>query len=125
MNADRLSILYVEDNEMLRATIVEYLEEMSLPVTPVASAEDALEQLARHDFDVLLTDVSLPGRSGIELGRDALTLHPQMHLIFSTGHDVAGLVHNLPNTQCLPKPFDLDDIDTVLNNVRQALAERA
>ncbi|MBB5189365.1 CheY-like chemotaxis protein [Silvimonas terrae] len=125
MNADRLSILYVEDNEMLRATIVEYLEEMSLPVTPVASAEDALERLARQHFDVLLTDVSLPGRSGMDLGRDALTLYPDIHLIISTGHDVSGFVQNMPNTQCLPKPFDLDDIDAVLNNIRQALAERA
>ena len=125
MNADRLSILYVEDNEMLRATIVEYLQDMDLPVTPVASAEEALDHLARQRFDVLLTDVSLPGRSGIDLGRDALAQDPQLHLILSTGHDVSGHVANMPNTQCLPKPFDLDQIDDVLGRVRQAIAERA
>ncbi|WP_188701212.1 response regulator [Silvimonas iriomotensis] len=126
MNADRLSILYVEDNEMLRATIVEYLvEELSLPVTPVASAEAALAALAQAHYDVLLTDVSLPGRSGIELGRDALARYPDIHLIISTGHDVSGFVQNMPNTQCLPKPFDLDHIDAVLASVRQSIAERA
>jgi DNA-binding NtrC family response regulator len=126
MNVERLSILYVEDNEMLRATIVEYLaEELGLPVTPVASAEEAMAALAQTRFDVLLTDVTLPGRSGIDLGRDAIARYPDMHLIISTGHDVSGFVQNMPNTQCLPKPFDLDHIDAVLASVRQAIAERA
>ncbi|GGP25110.1 response regulator [Silvimonas amylolytica] len=126
MNVDRLSILYVEDNEMLRATIVEYLvEELGLPVTPVASAEEALTTLSQDRYDILLTDVSLPGRSGVDLGREALARYPDIHLILATGHDVSGFVQNMPNTQCLPKPFDLDHIDAVLANVRQAIAERA
>ncbi|MDR3429333.1 response regulator [Silvimonas sp.] len=121
MSADRLTILYVEDNEMLRASIVEYLEELEHPVTPVRTAEEALQSLETDHFDVLLTDVSLPGRSGIDLGKHALERYPDIHLILSSGHDVSSMAKDMRNTQCLAKPFDLDRIDEVLESVRQSL----
>ncbi|GAA5786173.1 response regulator [Chitiniphilus shinanonensis] len=110
-----LHILYVEDNAMLRATIAEYLADLGHVPVAVASAEDALAELQRQRFDVLLSDVSLPGLSGIELVRDAARQQPGLVLVLASGHDLsaeADLV-GVP-VQLLPKPFDIDALEAVL-----------
>ncbi|TJZ72032.1 response regulator [Chitiniphilus eburneus] len=111
-----LNILYVEDNAMLRVTIAEYLSDLGhLPVA-VGSAEDALTELHRHRFDVLLSDVSLPGRSGIELVRDAARLQPELVLVLSSGHDLSADAELLGvPVELLPKPFDIDALEDVLD----------
>lgn len=82
----------------------------------VATAEKALELLTSHD--VLLTDVNLPGMSGIELARHALLVHPAMAVIFSSGADAPqdlGFKSHL-----LPKPYTLVKLKEVLAAVSEA-----
>lgn len=117
--SSELSILYVEDNAMLRATLLEYLEETGHRVVAVVTAEDALDELAKASFQVLLTDVSLPGKSGIELGRETYARFPDMRIILATGFDLAPDQSklNIPGAILLPKPFDLDKVDDTLAEI--------
>ncbi|UXY15371.1 response regulator [Chitiniphilus purpureus] len=113
-----MNILYVEDNAMLRATIADYLDELGHEAVAVASAEEALGELQHGRFDVLFTDVSLPGRSGIELAREAVVLQPEMALVLASGHDLAQERDRLGVcATLLPKPFDLDQLEQVLGDL--------
>lgn len=64
-----LNVLVVEDEEAIREMLVMVLEQASLQVSAVASAEQALQSLAENRVDMLLLDWMLPGISGVELAR--------------------------------------------------------
>ena len=64
-----LSAMVIEDNDIHQKVIGGYLRLDGHKVTLVGSAEEGLEQLAQHDFDVLLMDVNLPGIDGNEATR--------------------------------------------------------
>ena len=67
-----MRILYVEDNRELRETIGMLMEAEGRTVTSCATAEEALKLDAQQGFDLLVSDVSLPGMSGTELARQLL-----------------------------------------------------
>lgn len=69
MNMSNLRILVVEDEDAIREMLVMVLEQATLLVDAVASAEQALQALAEKQVDLLLLDWMLPGISGVELAR--------------------------------------------------------
>ena len=71
-----MRILYVEDNRELRETIGMLMEAEGRTVTSCATAEEALKLDAQQGFDLLVSDVSLPGMSGTELARQLLAEDP-------------------------------------------------
>ncbi|MDF2440587.1 MAG: hypothetical protein JWN98_1571 [Abditibacteriota bacterium] len=62
-----LKILVVEDDAAARAMLVMTLETLEAVVTPASSVERALELLKEHEFDVMLSDIGMHGKDGIEL----------------------------------------------------------
>jgi two-component system phosphate regulon response regulator PhoB len=64
-----LNVLVVEDEDAIREMLVMVLEQASLQVSAVASAEQALQSLAENRVDLMLLDWMLPGISGVELAR--------------------------------------------------------
>lgn len=117
-----LRILFVEDNDYLRDTIGALLEEDDREIVACASAEAALAQLDAGAFDLLLTDISLgEGRlSGVDLARRVLAVSPGAWVVVSSGYviDPATLSGLGPNVRSMPKPFELDDMDRLLAEVR-------
>lgn len=117
------TLLYVEDNDDLRLTIGMILEGADREVTCCASGEEALALLAERDFDILVTDVSLPGISGTELVRQVLARRPAQWVVLCSGyefkHGLAGLGENV---RSLPKPFEIEDMDALLDEIVAALA---
>ncbi|MFT2543440.1 response regulator, partial [Escherichia coli] len=62
------------------------LETLGHQARGVISAEDAQQALGEQSFDVLFTDVNLPGMSGVDLARSALERFPEMAVIFASGY---------------------------------------
>src|SRR2546429_316819 len=83
-----MRILYVEDNADLRETIGLLMESESRFVTSCATAEQALELDAAQPFDVVVSDVSLPGLSGTDLARQLLEADAQRWIILCSGYDL-------------------------------------
>ncbi|KQW36478.1 response regulator [Rhizobacter sp. Root404] len=121
--ARELRALLVEDNEELQEQMNWFLAEESVQVTTCGSAEAALEALARDEpFDLIVTDVSLPGMSGVDLARRVLEGQPDARIVFSTGYDMGGQLSGLgPNVRVLLKPFEPEDLSRVVDEVRRAL----
>ena len=121
-----MRILYVEDNPELRETIGMLMEGEGRTVTPCASAEDALVLDAGDPFDVLVTDVSLPGLSGTDLARQLLADDPQRWVVLCSGYVLWSHPTRWgPNVRVLLKPFELEQLEQLLTSIHTALAAAA
>jgi CheY-like chemotaxis protein len=120
-----LSVLYVEDNEDLRGTIGMLLEETGHEVVACADSEDALRLWAERDFDVVMTDVNLPGVSGMELTRLILAKKPSQWVILCSGFEFGAQIAQLgTNVRSLPKPFELEDLEALMGAIEAEVAAR-
>ncbi len=110
-------IMVVEDNPDALYLAAEILRTLGYGVQTAESGEQALSQLAAQPCDILFTDVSLPGMSGIDLARSAVARHPALRIIFATGYGEA-LTRGLgfPATT-IRKPYDLDQLQLALAGV--------
>ena len=99
-----LTILLVEDEEIIRMSTAELLRDLGHTVLEAGNAEEASKLLQRCAVDALITDIQLPGKSGFQLADEARSLHPEVAVAFSSGSD------RLPDDRreaiLLRKPYD-------------------
>jgi len=107
-------ILVVEDDADSLLMCCEMLELLGYKPRGVGTAEEALKVLATDPFPILLTDVTLPGKSGIELARTARQRFPEMRIVFSSGYADIGGEESRLGAKMLHKPYDLDAMKKVL-----------
>ncbi len=121
-----LKILYVEDNPQIRATVCELLESGSQKVVSFATAEDALIAFEKNSFDVVLTDISLPGLSGTDLARRVLAAQPAQWVVLCSGYALPSNLTKLgPNVRSLLKPFELAGLESLLEEIAVAMTMAA
>ncbi|CAN5375686.1 hypothetical protein BH10PSE18_BH10PSE18_01970 [soil metagenome] len=111
-NMASLRVLVVEDNLDALASTRDILEHLGHRPTGVPSAEAALRSLESAAFDVLMTDLNLPGMSGHALAAQARARHPDLLVIFASGMD--GTRDATTDVHWLPKPFGTEDIQRAL-----------
>ena len=110
----RLRVLLVEDDALIRVSTFDMLETLGHDVSEASNANDALAMVLTSKFDVLLTDISLPGVSGSELAVQAVALAPSLKVIFATGYDqVRGYE---ATAVLLRKPFTEEHLAVALRN---------
>jgi CheY-like chemotaxis protein len=112
-----LRILVVEDNLDSQYLVCEMLRAFGHENDGVAHGEAALEKLAGGNYNVLFTDVSLPGISGIELARRARSANPAMHVIFASGYGDALLRQVEFPYASLQKPYEIEQLQKVLADI--------
>lgn len=119
-SASGLRLLVVEDNIDSQQLVCELLETLGHQARGVISAEDAQQALGEQSFDVLFTDVNLPGMSGVDLARSALERFPEMAVIFASGYG-AMVARNVGfASHALPKPYDIDQLQEILKKIATA-----
>ena len=120
-------ILYVEDNEDLRDSIAMLLEEApGYAVRVCGTGEEALALLAQDDCDILITDVGLPGLSGVELAQQLLARKPAQHVLLCSGYDMGSELAAMgPHVRALTKPFEVDELERLLQQMSAALRNAA
>ena len=109
-----LRILLVEDSETVRVLTAEYLRSRGFDVVDVESAEEAIAALDVHRFDVLFTDVSLPGMSGADLVKSSRLAHPGLGFVISSGFDHHPAIDGAPPVEFLAKPYDFGALDRAI-----------
>lgn len=123
-----MHILLVEDSDEVSCITVEYLHELKHSVSAVSDAEQALSRLKEEPFDALMTDVRLPGMSGLDLARTVSSDYPNLPVVISSGYGSLQVEYlqgekRLENVLMLPKPYDLDALEETLKSAA-ALAHR-
>jgi CheY-like chemotaxis protein len=116
-NDAHLRILVVEDNQDAQYLVCEMLRAFGHEVSAVANGEAALELLAGSAFDVLFSDVSLPGMSGVELGRTALKRQPRLRIIFASGYSQSLTSHLDFPAVSMQKPYDIEQLQQALQDL--------
>lgn len=115
-------ILVIDDEDPIRTFISKVLTPQGYRVIEAANSGQALENLERHKFDIILLDIRMPGISGRQLYEQISNKWPQMEkqVIFITG-DVSDIsTREFIKTKCLTlitKPFDKATLLTKINEV--------
>ncbi|RKH55517.1 response regulator [Corallococcus aberystwythensis] len=112
-----LRILLVEDDADIRESASELMSDLGHTVRAVESAEAATEVMAKEPFDLLFTDVTLPGKSGVMLAREAVRSFPSLRIIIASGDSRAVSGEDgkaLERVVLLPKPYDLNQMERAL-----------
>lgn len=107
------SILITEDDRVQREIIDDILTQSGYTVTASDSAETTLDILKDHSFDLVLTDMRMPGMDGLELLRQAKRLRPELEVVVMTAHATirtAVTAMKEGAIDYLEKPFDKDEL---------------
>jgi CheY-like chemotaxis protein len=117
MSVRRADVLLVEDDDTVRRMVADMLGGMGCRVTAVDGARAALAawEAAGARYELLVTDVVMPGRHGDELAAELVARAPQLAVLFVTGYvDRPFDPDRLPRARVLLKPFDLDALRRVV-----------
>ena len=113
-----LRILYVEDNPLVREVTSELPSQDERKIVALGTAEEALNAFRAGPFDVVITDISLPVMSGLDLARNILTLEPSAPIIIASGYVLTSVVQNLgPKVRTIVKPFEAFQIDSLIHEL--------
>ena len=113
-------ILYVEDNSIVREVTAELLAQEQRNIVAVATAEEALREFSEHSFNVVITDVSLPQMSGLDLARKILDIDPKVLIIVASGYHLDLTLQKWgPNVRAIVKPFEAADIDALIADLQK------
>jgi DNA-binding response OmpR family regulator len=109
------TILLVDDTESLRKLAFLVLTRAGLDVVPAADGEEALQYLKSRQmpFDLLITDLTMPGIGGRELAAEIRRLHPRQRVLFMSGTEEAvdmTVIVDGVRTWWLSKPFNPDEL---------------
>jgi CheY-like chemotaxis protein len=113
-----LRILYVEDNPVVREVTSELLIHDQRYIVALGTAEEALQEFAGQAFDVVITDISLPAMSGLDLARKILDIEPKAPIIIASGYFLdLSLKTWGPNVRAIVKPFAGAEIDALIEEL--------
>lgn len=115
-----MNILLVEDSDEVSCITVEYLNELGHQAVAVTDAEEALARLKKERFDAVMTDIRLPGISGIELTRSVVQDYPNVPVVIASGYGTLNLEvlfgDKSRSVFMLPKPYDLPALERTLSD---------
>ncbi|HKQ84160.1 MAG TPA: nitrogen regulation protein NR(I) [Steroidobacteraceae bacterium] len=123
--AKSLNVWLVDDDASIRWVLERALRQGGMAPTAFDHADSALAALKRERPDVLITDIRMPGRSGLELLTEIRDSQPELPVIVMTAHsdlDSAVAAYQGGAFEYLPKPFD---IDQAVDLVRRAANQRS
>jgi two-component system, NtrC family, nitrogen regulation response regulator GlnG len=108
-----INVWIVDDDQSVRWVLEKALKQARLQPRSFERAEHLLEAIERSQPDVLITDVRMPGMSGLALLEQLSRNHPDLPVIVMTAHsdlDNAVAAYHGGAFEYLPKPFDLDEV---------------
>jgi CheY-like chemotaxis protein len=115
------TILIIEDEELLRQAVSTALRKKGFSVIEARDGSTGMDLMRRHqeDINVILLDVTLPGRSSKEILDEARRIRPDLRVILTSAYDkntVDISFGGLPITHFIRKPFKLSDLACVLQD---------
>ena len=122
--SEQSTVWVIDDDRSIRWVLEKALKQAGMEVKSFESADAALKQLEREEPLVLVTDIRMPGISGLELLEQISADHPDMPAIIMTAHsdlDSAVSAYQGGAFEYLPKPFDVDE---AVELVRRAITHR-
>jgi DNA-binding NtrC family response regulator len=128
MQATEQKVLIVDDDAAVALVLQAGLLESEIAADCAGSAEEALVLLQRRQFDVILTDVKMPGASGLTLLSTLRHQWPDIPVILLTAHGTVRMAVEAMHEGAmdfLTKPFDIDEVVAVVQRALAVAAKRS
>lgn len=122
MNPNR-KILVVDDEEIMRDLLKDYLEMSDYEVDSAENGQVALDMIAKQyqksSYSLVITDINMPVMGGIDLQKNIKIMYPDLPVVFMTGYGVEKVRKELEGHAhgFLGKPFELDELVQLLNGI--------
>jgi CheY-like chemotaxis protein len=112
-------VLVVEDNIEVGRFSTQLLQDLGYETTWAANAGEALKLLEEDHtrFDVVFSDVVMPGMSGVELGREIRQRYPNLPVVLTSGYSHVLAEEGRHGFELLHKPYAVDDVSRVLRRM--------
>ena len=116
----KMNILVVDDDDTLRNELAEWLNREGHNALAVESGTAAVEMAKKRDFNLILTDLKMPGMSGIDVLNSIKELKPGAHMVMITAYgtiDTAVEAMKIGADDYLCKPFEMSQLARVIDNI--------
>ncbi|HID10887.1 MAG TPA: sigma-54-dependent Fis family transcriptional regulator [Candidatus Latescibacteria bacterium] len=123
-----MRVLLVDDDRVARVPLRDDIREAGYEVDETGSAEEALDLLEKREYDVVVTDLRMPGMDGIELLELVKSRRPDAEVIVITAYgtvQTAVRAMKLGAYEYLTKPFDNEELLLILDRLRELRTVRA
>lgn len=120
-------VLVVDDDDPVRVMLARLLRTQGYSVLQAASADQARHALDQERPDLVISDIVMPGESGIELRRDIARRWPELPVILISGYSAEGpaeFAARTPNTTFVQKPFAADQFLALVEQTLDAATAR-
>ena len=113
------NILIVDDNPNMSMLLTEMLEIFDYNSVRCSNGEEALVELEKQNFSMVITDMRMPKMSGLELTQKVKENNPNIPVVLISGYSVinSGGEPELKPDGFLAKPFMMSDIEKLLNSL--------
>jgi signal transduction histidine kinase len=125
--AQPASILIIDDEEIVHKSCRRIFRREGYRIESAFSGEEGLEKVRNGAFDIVITDLMMPGMGGMEVLRTLVRERPELPVIVFTGYATVDSVREalkLGAFDYVPKPFTPDEVSSVVKNALQARAEK-
>jgi CheY-like chemotaxis protein len=125
MSNENETILVVEDEDIMRESLVDWFSSEDHKVDAASDGDEALAEYNLDDYDVVVVDLKLPGRDGLSVLRDVRVKNPKLKVIIITAYPsvetaVEAMRHGA--SDYLAKPFEIEQLATSIRSARRASA---
>jgi CheY-like chemotaxis protein len=115
-------LLLVDDEVDFLDVLSEFLLDEGYKVTTARDAKEALELMSKETFDLLLSDINMPGMKGFELIKEAGRLYPSLKCALITAYDVRDYLYmakhyNIGNIITKTTPFNFEEVRLLVKNI--------
>jgi len=113
-------VMIIEDDEEMRSLLKDFFEEEGFETDSVNNGVDALEKLSEDHFDLVITDIRMPGLTGLDILPTIRKLKPETPIIVMTAYgsdDVRRRSLERGATIYLEKPIHLSELKTVIREM--------
>lgn len=115
-----VSLLVIDDEEIIRVLLKEILTEDGYQVTTAQDGLEGVELLKQNRYDLIISDMVMPGMNGIEVLQEAFKVDPEYAVVMITGYpsvETAVKLVNLGASDYITKPFNVDLIKVTVAKV--------
>jgi DNA-binding NtrC family response regulator len=120
----QLKILIIEDEKLIRWSLEKHLSSVGYKVFSAETGEEGIRTFEQHHPDIVFTDNKLPKMQGLEVIQKIKSLEDETAIVFMTAFgsiDTAVNAMKAGASEYINKPFSFDEVDVILNNIRQKL----
>jgi len=117
-----MKILFLEDDQILSDILVHHLKESGFEVVHVEDGESALDEAYENKFDLMILDINVPKKSGLEVVKTLREYNNTTPTIIVTAYHDTTHMKNGFESGCddyIKKPFDLEELDLRIKNIQK------